>query len=76
MAEWCTVRSSALSIVSALLTLSARAAGEPLQRSAGVLTGPKREPPGYEGPPLPFPDPEIKTRPRNIYAMLAYVSMA
>jgi hypothetical protein len=42
------------------------------------LTGPKKAPhgysePGYDGPTLPWPDPEVKHRPREVYAGNAYV---
>ena len=39
--------------------------------SANEMTGPSKLPPGYDGPPVPFPDPEIKHRPSHLYCAAA-----
>ena len=42
------------------------APGEPVI-SFNDMTGPRKVPKDYQGPPLPFPDPEVKSRPRHLY---------
>ena len=43
----------------------------PIVVSANELTGPSKVPRDYDGPPVPFPDPEVKHRPRHVYRAAA-----
>ena len=43
----------------------------PVVVSANELTGPSKLPDDYDGPPVPFPDPEVKHRPRHVYRAAA-----
>ena len=48
------------------------APGEPVI-SFNDMTGPRKVPKDYQGPPLPFPDPEVKSRPRHLYKGAAWI---